>query len=83
MLIGGGKPFFLNFLPLKTAIFALFFKILSVFGAKYLQKYIISAPFKLFLTRILSKFSWPPIQAFPDTIMKPENHFLADFQIIF
>ena len=55
MLIGGEKQFFKFFYYQKTAMFALFFKILSVFDAKWLRKYTLNAPFKLFSTRNFTK----------------------------
>ena len=63
MLIGGEKQFFLTFYYQKTAIFALFFKILSVFDAKWLQKYTLSAPFKLFSTRNFTKIQLTPVSS--------------------
>ena len=63
MLIGGEKQFFLTFYYQKTAIFALFFKILSVFDSKWLQKYNLSAPPKLFSTRNFTKIQLAPISS--------------------
>ena len=60
MLIGGEKQFFYFFTN----------KILSVFDANWIQKYTLNAPNKLFSTRNFTKFSWPPYQAFPDTVIK-------------
>ena len=63
MLIGGEKQFFLLFYYQKTAIFPLFFKILSVFDAKWIQKYTLSAPLKLFSTRNFTKIQLTPISS--------------------
>ena len=70
MRIGGEKQFFLLFYCQKTAIFADFFKILSVFDVKWIQKYTLSAPLKLFSTRNFTKIQSAPYQAFPDTVKK-------------
>ena len=70
MLIGGEKQFFLLFSYQKTAIFELFFKVLSVFDAKWIQKYTLSAPLKLFSSRSFTKVQLAPYEAFPDTVKK-------------
>ena len=69
MLIGGKnrRKIYFNFLPPKKTILAFFFKVLSGFGAKSLQKYTLSVPFKL----ISPNFNWRPYRVFPDTVMKP------------
>ena len=57
------KNFFKLFYYQKTAIFALLFKILSVFDAKWIQKYTLSAPLKLFSTRNFTKTQLAPISS--------------------
>ena len=83
MLIIDGEIFFFNFAPI-TAIFALFFKILSVFGAKWLQKHTLSAPFKLFSTRNFTENSiGPGIEHYPTQYWSHKVTFLTNFQINF
>ena len=61
MPIGREKQIFQTFYYQKRAIFALFFKILYVFDAKWIQKYTLSAPLKLFSTLNFTKIQLAPI----------------------
>ena len=61
MLISGEKQFFLTFKTKKQQFLHFFFKILSVFDAKLIQKYTLSAPLKLFSTRNFTKTQLTPI----------------------
>ena len=66
MLIGGEKQknnFLKLFTTKKHQFLHFFFKILSVFDAKWLQKYTLSALFKLFSTRTFSKIQLTPISS--------------------
>ena len=63
MLIGGEKQFFKTFYYQKKSYFCTFFKILSVFDAKWLQRYTLSASLKLFSTRNFIKIQLAPLSS--------------------